>query len=87
MTTASQLDAKAVHAGAVPFLKLGGLVCGGWQMARAAQVARRKVSAGEGDAEPHLLPRCRSSGCMQSSGQGRLTCAHRRRRDSAPYVR
>ncbi|MBC7858834.1 MAG: acyl-CoA dehydrogenase, partial [Burkholderiaceae bacterium] len=28
-------DIKAVHAAAVPFLKLAGLVCGGWQMARA----------------------------------------------------
>jgi hypothetical protein len=26
-----------------------GIVCGGWQMARAAQVAQRKLKAGEGD--------------------------------------
>jgi 3-(methylthio)propanoyl-CoA dehydrogenase len=45
----SKGDAKAAYAGAVPFLKLGGLICGGWQMARAAAVATRKLSAGEGD--------------------------------------
>jgi hypothetical protein len=28
-------DAKAVHASSVPFLKLAGIVTGGWQMARA----------------------------------------------------
>ncbi len=44
-------DAKAVHAGAVPFLKLCGLVCGGWQLARSAAVAQRLLAAGEGDAE------------------------------------
>ena len=44
-------DAKAVHAGAVPFLKLGALVCGGWQMFRAATVAQRKLAAHEGDPE------------------------------------
>jgi 3-(methylthio)propanoyl-CoA dehydrogenase len=43
-------DPKAVHAGAVPFLKLAGLVCGGWQMARAAALAQRKLMAGDGDA-------------------------------------
>jgi hypothetical protein len=42
-------DLNAVLAGAVPFLHLCGVVCGGWQMARAAQVAQRKLAAGEGD--------------------------------------
>jgi len=42
-------DLNAVLAGAVPFLHLCGVVCGGWQMARAALVARRKLAAGEGD--------------------------------------
>ena len=37
-------DPKAVLAGAVPFLKLTGLVCGGWQMARAAAVALRRLN-------------------------------------------
>ncbi len=36
-------DVKAVHAGAVPFLKLTGIVCGGWQMARAALAAQAKL--------------------------------------------
>ena len=43
-------DIKAVHAGSVPFLKLMGIVCGGWQMARAALVAQKKLAAKEGDA-------------------------------------
>ena len=43
-------DIKAVHAGSVPFLKLMGVVCGGWQMARAALVAQKKLAAGDGDA-------------------------------------
>jgi alkylation response protein AidB-like acyl-CoA dehydrogenase len=42
-------DIKAVHAGAVPFLKLMGIVAGGWQMARAALVAQRRLAQGEGD--------------------------------------
>jgi len=49
-----QGDIRAVHAGAVPFLKLVGIVCGGWQMARAALVARKKLDGiekgGPGDA-------------------------------------
>ena len=44
-------DARAVHAGAVPFLKLSALVCGGWQMFRAATVAQRKLVARDGDPE------------------------------------
>jgi len=43
-------DVKAVHAGSVPFLKLMGVVCGGWQMARAALIAQKKLAAKEGDA-------------------------------------
>jgi len=42
-------DVKAAHAGAVPFLKLMGIVCGGWQLARAALVARQRLSEGKGD--------------------------------------
>ena len=42
-------DIKAVHAGAVPFLKLMGIVAGGWQMARAALVAHRRLAQGGGD--------------------------------------
>jgi hypothetical protein len=43
-------DVKAVFAGSVPYLKLAGIVLGGWQMARAALIAQRKLDAGEGDA-------------------------------------
>jgi alkylation response protein AidB-like acyl-CoA dehydrogenase len=37
-------DVKGVFAGAVPFLKLMGIVAGGWQMARAALAAERLSS-------------------------------------------
>jgi acyl-CoA dehydrogenase len=43
-------DVRAVYAGAVPFLKLMGITCGGWQMARAALAAQRELAKGEGDA-------------------------------------
>jgi 3-(methylthio)propanoyl-CoA dehydrogenase len=39
-----------VLAGAVPFLYLLGTVVGGWQLGRAAQAARRRLAASEGDA-------------------------------------
>ena len=42
-------DVKAAHAGAVPFLKLMGIVCGGWQLARSALVAQQRLSEGKGD--------------------------------------
>ncbi|NTV72345.1 MAG: acyl-CoA dehydrogenase [Azonexaceae bacterium] len=42
-------DPKAAHAGAVPFLHLFGIVAGGWQMGRAAVVARNKMVAGGND--------------------------------------
>jgi 3-(methylthio)propanoyl-CoA dehydrogenase len=42
-------DPRAQFAGAVPFLKLMGIVAGGWQMARAALIAEKKLSAREGD--------------------------------------
>jgi 3-(methylsulfanyl)propanoyl-CoA dehydrogenase len=42
-------DIRAAHAGAVPFLKLMGIVCGGWQMARAALVSQQRLSEGKGD--------------------------------------
>ncbi|HEY0491036.1 MAG TPA: acyl-CoA dehydrogenase [Telluria sp.] len=44
-------DVKAVFAGSVLYLKLAGVVLGGWQMARAALAAQRKLDAGEGDAQ------------------------------------
>jgi butyryl-CoA dehydrogenase len=50
MTAHVKSDIKGVFAGSVPYLKLAGVVLGGWQMARAALVADRKLQAGEGDA-------------------------------------
>src|SRR5574343_114822 len=40
---------KATHAGAVPFLFLLGIVAGGWQMGRAAVIARSRLAAGDSD--------------------------------------
>jgi alkylation response protein AidB-like acyl-CoA dehydrogenase len=42
-------DVKGVFAGAVPFLKLMGIVAGGWQMARAALASERKLLSKEQD--------------------------------------
>ncbi len=42
-------DPKAAHAGAVPFLHLLGIVAGGWQMGRAAVIARDRIAAGDAD--------------------------------------
>ncbi len=43
-------DPIGVHAASVPFLTLAGITCGGWQMARMASAARRRLDAGQGDA-------------------------------------
>jgi len=40
---------RAAAAGAVPFLKLFGVVAGGWQMARAALIAKRRLDEGAAD--------------------------------------
>jgi alkylation response protein AidB-like acyl-CoA dehydrogenase len=40
---------QAAFAGAVPYLLLTGTVTGGWQMARAAQIAQRQIDAGSQD--------------------------------------
>jgi acyl-CoA dehydrogenase len=44
-------DAKpqAAAAGSVPFLKLTGIVVGGWLMARSAQIAATRLDAADGD--------------------------------------
>ena len=44
-------DIKGVFAGSVPYLKLAGIVFGGWQMARAAAIAQTKLQAKAGDAD------------------------------------
>ncbi len=38
-----------MFAGSVPYLKLAGIVLGGWQMARAATIAAAKLDAGGAD--------------------------------------
>jgi 3-(methylthio)propanoyl-CoA dehydrogenase len=43
-------DIKAASVGSVPFLKLLGIVAGGWQMARAALVSAQRLAEGQGDA-------------------------------------
>jgi alkylation response protein AidB-like acyl-CoA dehydrogenase len=43
-------DILAAAASSVPYLKLMGTVCGGWQMARAALAAQARLDKGEGDA-------------------------------------
>jgi butyryl-CoA dehydrogenase len=40
-------DVRAVYAGSVPYLKLAGIVHGGWQMGRAALAASRRLAAGD----------------------------------------
>jgi len=42
-------DIKVVFAGSVPYLKMAGVVLGGWQMARAAAIVAGKLKSGEGD--------------------------------------
>ena len=42
-------DVRAVAVGAVPFLRLTGIVAGGWMMARAALVAQARIAAGDAD--------------------------------------
>ena len=49
MVPAYGQDIRAAHAGAVPYLKLWGIVTGGWQLGRGALAAARKLEAGEGD--------------------------------------
>ncbi len=46
-------DIQGVFAGSVPYLELAGIVLGGWQMARAAQIAAAKLDAGVADADFH----------------------------------
>ena len=43
----AQTDPLSTFAGAVPFLRLMGIVAGGWQMARAAVVAEKNLKSGD----------------------------------------
>jgi butyryl-CoA dehydrogenase len=42
----AKADVKGVYAGSVPYLKLAGIVLGGWQMARAAGIASAQLDGG-----------------------------------------
>jgi alkylation response protein AidB-like acyl-CoA dehydrogenase len=42
-------DVRAASAGSVPFLKLMGIVAGGWQLARAASIAEARLAEGSAD--------------------------------------
>jgi 3-(methylthio)propanoyl-CoA dehydrogenase len=44
-------DLHKAFACSVPYLRLWGIVAGGWQMARAAQIAANKIAAGDPDAD------------------------------------
>jgi alkylation response protein AidB-like acyl-CoA dehydrogenase len=46
----SASHSRAVHAGAVHYLRLWGLAASGWQLGRSALAAARKLTADEGDA-------------------------------------
>jgi len=46
-------DTRAAHAAAVPYLKLWGVTAGGWQMARAALAAAKRLAEGGGDGGFH----------------------------------
>ena len=46
----TQKDPLAAQAGAVPFLKLAGIVAGGWQLGRSALISEKHLSEGKGDA-------------------------------------
>jgi alkylation response protein AidB-like acyl-CoA dehydrogenase len=50
MVPAYGAHTRAAHAGAVAYLKLWGLVAGGWQMGRAALIAADQLASGAGDA-------------------------------------
>jgi hypothetical protein len=47
-------DPRAAFAGAVPFLRLMGIVAGGWQMARAAIAAEKLLKSGKDVDKPFL---------------------------------
>jgi 3-(methylthio)propanoyl-CoA dehydrogenase len=44
-----QVDPRKVMFGAVPFLKLFGIVAGGWQLARGAKISVARLTEGKGD--------------------------------------
>ncbi len=51
IVSANGANPRAAHAVAVPYLRLWGLVAGGWQLGRGALVAARKLADGTGDSQ------------------------------------
>ena len=49
LLTSMATDVRQAAVGAVPFLKLLGMVAGGWMMVRAAMAARKNIAAGSDD--------------------------------------
>jgi butyryl-CoA dehydrogenase len=44
-------DLHKAFACSVPYLRLWGIVAGGWQMARAARISAEKIAGGDAEAE------------------------------------
>ncbi|MDR3322708.1 MAG: acyl-CoA dehydrogenase [Zoogloeaceae bacterium] len=42
-------EPQVAHAGSVPYLKLGGIVVGGWLLAKSALIAQKRLDAGEAE--------------------------------------
>ena len=79
----SPYNALAAGAGAVPYLKLWGIVAGGWQMARAAHIAKARLDGGAEDFDfyrgkigtarfyaEHILPQAQSYKAAIVNGSG-----------------
>ena len=49
MSTAQRDDPRLPAAASGHYLKLWGVVCGGWQMAKAAKISQDKLAAGDGE--------------------------------------
>ncbi len=75
-------------AGATPYLRMCGIVTGGWLLARSAQAAQRLLDAGEGDADfltqkvvtakfyaEQLLPQAAGLASAVTAGPGDLQAA------------
>jgi 3-(methylsulfanyl)propanoyl-CoA dehydrogenase len=81
-------DPNNALAGATPYLRMCGIVTGGWLLARSAQAAQRLLDAGEGDAEfltqklvtakfyaEQLLPQAAGLASAVTAGPGDLLAA------------
>ena len=81
-------DPNNALAGATPYLRMCGIVTGGWLLARSAQAAQRLLDAGEGDADfltqklvtakfyaEQLLPQAAGLASAVTAGPGDLQAA------------